>query len=60
MMNGNVEPLRKAVSCPNCSSDSARSHYPFCSKRCREMDLHRWFSGSYVLASQEPEFSEDE
>jgi endogenous inhibitor of DNA gyrase (YacG/DUF329 family) len=20
---------------------------PFCSKRCKDVDLHRWFSGTY-------------
>jgi endogenous inhibitor of DNA gyrase (YacG/DUF329 family) len=25
-------------------------HYdPFCSKRCADVDLHRWLSGAYVL-----------
>ncbi|MDJ0614468.1 MAG: DNA gyrase inhibitor YacG [Rhizobiaceae bacterium] len=59
-MVADVEPLRKAVSCPNCSLASARTYYPFCSKRCSEMDLHRWFSGGYVLASQEQPFAEEE
>ncbi len=28
---------------------SSRDHYPFCSRRCREVDLNRWLSGSYVI-----------
>ena len=49
-----VEPLRKPVACPNCGSSSQRDDYPFCSKRCRDMDLHRWFSGNYALSTNEP------
>jgi uncharacterized protein len=40
---------RKSAKCPTCGlppSDKAR---PFCSSRCRDVDLNRWFSGSYVI-----------
>ena len=49
-----VEPLRKPVECPSCRNMSKREYYPFCSKRCQELDLHKWFSGSHVIASGEP------
>jgi endogenous inhibitor of DNA gyrase (YacG/DUF329 family) len=26
---------------------------PFCSARCRDVDLHRWLSGSYVIPATE-------
>ena len=44
-----VEPLRKARPCPECGRPSAREHYPFCSNRCRNIDLNRWLSGSYAI-----------
>ena len=44
-----VAPLRKAVPCPICSRPSVREHYPFCSNRCRDVDLSRWFSGAYAI-----------
>ena len=50
MKSNNVAPLRKAVPCPSCKTDSNRDYYPFCSKRCQDVDMHRWFSGSYALA----------
>jgi endogenous inhibitor of DNA gyrase (YacG/DUF329 family) len=28
--------------------------FPFCSPRCRALDLSRWFTGSYTVASREP------
>ena len=24
-------------------------HYPFCSERCRLLDLHSWLTGAYVI-----------
>ncbi|MBL4725288.1 MAG: DNA gyrase inhibitor YacG [Rhizobiaceae bacterium] len=58
----NVSPLRKRVPCPNCGSKSARESYPFCSKRCSDLDLGKWLDGSYAIATEEPGsgFSEDE
>lgn len=45
----NVTPLRKPVKCPNCEHKSSRDTYPFCSKRCQDVDLNRWFSESYAI-----------
>ncbi|MBO6815725.1 MAG: DNA gyrase inhibitor YacG [Rhizobiaceae bacterium] len=49
----NVEPLRKPVPCPHCETESSRQHYPFCSRRCADLDLHRWFSQSYAIPARE-------
>lgn len=45
----NVTPLRPARPCPECGRPSHRDSYPFCSPRCRDVDLNRWLSGSYVI-----------
>ena len=47
-------------SCPICGKPSQQATRPFCSKRCRDVDLNRWFSGSYVVpgADSEDESSE--
>jgi endogenous inhibitor of DNA gyrase (YacG/DUF329 family) len=45
----NVAPLRKTVPCPECKRPSHREHYPFCSDRCRNVDLNRWLTGSYAI-----------
>ncbi|OLP55025.1 DNA gyrase inhibitor YacG [Rhizobium rhizosphaerae] len=51
-----VEPLRKTRPCPECGRPSERGHYPFCSDRCRNIDLNRWLSGSYAIpAAEEPD-----
>ena len=41
--------------CPICHkpvtpvSDSAVSYAPFCSRRCKEVDLVRWCDGRYAI-----------
>jgi endogenous inhibitor of DNA gyrase (YacG/DUF329 family) len=52
----NVEPLRPTRPCPECGKPSSRADYPFCSERCRNIDLNRWLSGSYAI----PVTEEDE
>ena len=34
---------------PECGKPSARETYPFCSTRCKDIDLNRWLSGAYVI-----------
>ena len=52
---GKVEPLRKARPCPECGKPSNRENYPFCSDRCRTLDLSRWLKGSYALQASDDE-----
>jgi hypothetical protein len=35
--------------CPICGNARAPSHVPFCSQRCRDRDLARWFNDSYAV-----------
>ena len=35
--------------CPTCGKPTDHAFRPFCSKRCADVDLHRWFSGSYAI-----------
>ncbi|MDD9910385.1 MAG: DNA gyrase inhibitor YacG [Ahrensia sp.] len=46
-----VAPLRKAVPCPQCAQPSRRESYPFCSRRCAQLDLGNWFDGRYRLST---------
>lgn len=55
----NVAPLRKARPCPECGKPSAREHYPFCSDRCRTLDLSRWLNGSYTIPVADDESKAD-
>ena len=48
-----VVPLRPVKPCPICGKPSVRADYPFCSKRCADVDLNRWLSGSYAIPARE-------
>jgi hypothetical protein len=39
--------------CPICKKPVAASgpEFPFCSERCRTIDLGKWASGQYVISS---------
>jgi endogenous inhibitor of DNA gyrase (YacG/DUF329 family) len=39
--------------CPICSKPTAAATKPFCSPRCREVDLNKWFTGSYAVPAVE-------
>ncbi|WP_254474799.1 DNA gyrase inhibitor YacG [Bartonella sp. B1098] len=45
--------------CPICGQMSQKSAYPFCSPRCRAIDLNRWLSGAYILLPP-PQVSDEE
>lgn len=46
---GKVLPLRKMKQCPECSRLSSQEDFPFCSDRCRNLDLSRWLTGAYAI-----------
>ena len=39
------------MACPICEKDSDAKYRPFCSKRCADLDLGKWLSGSYAIPS---------
>jgi endogenous inhibitor of DNA gyrase (YacG/DUF329 family) len=54
-----VTPLRPKRPCPECGQPSQRAHFPFCSPRCKAIDLNRWLSGAYAIPVP-PEEEEDD
>jgi hypothetical protein len=44
--------------CPICGKPAIEAAKPFCSDRCRDVDLNRWLSGSYAIAGK-PQDEED-
>jgi endogenous inhibitor of DNA gyrase (YacG/DUF329 family) len=44
-----------SAKCPICSKPVTPESRPFCSKRCADVDLHRWFSGTYAVPVVEEE-----
>jgi endogenous inhibitor of DNA gyrase (YacG/DUF329 family) len=49
-----MDPAAPAViPCPICGKPRVQQFRPFCSKRCADVDLNRWFKGVYAVAVTE-------
>ncbi|MCC5976517.1 MAG: DNA gyrase inhibitor YacG [Salinarimonas sp.] len=46
--------------CPICAKMSVERYRPFCSKRCADVDLQRWFTGSYAVPVVEEDRSPED
>jgi endogenous inhibitor of DNA gyrase (YacG/DUF329 family) len=46
--------------CPNCGKPTDPKYDPFCSRRCADVDLHRWLKGTYVIPGRPGEDEEEE
>lgn len=50
-----------AMRCPICRkpvdepAPGVRSHFPFCSDRCKLVDLGRWLDGKYQIPVVDPD-----
>ena len=42
-------PKGSAKPCPICGKPAVEASRPFCSERCRDVDLNRWLSNSYAI-----------
>jgi uncharacterized protein len=49
------------LSCPTCKKavTSKDPEFPFCSERCRLIDLGKWASGHYVISSPVTDTDDD-
>jgi hypothetical protein len=45
---------------PVCDNPMQARFRPFCSARCADIDLGRWFTESYAVPAPPPELAEDE
>ena len=50
---GNTRP------CPICGKPQVHAFRPFCSKRCADIDLGRWFVGGYAIPAEPAEQDEE-
>ena len=41
--------------CVICGKPQDEKYKPFCSKRCADVDLNRWLSGTYAIPAVESE-----
>lgn len=44
--------------CPICRKPAEPEYRPFCSRRCADVDLQRWLTGSYAIPAAEDESSD--
>jgi uncharacterized protein len=44
-----------AKPCPICGKPAVEASKPFCSERCRDVDLNRWLSNSYAIPGRDNE-----
>jgi|GraSoi_2013_60cm_1033757.scaffolds.fasta_scaffold409719_1 endogenous inhibitor of DNA gyrase (YacG/DUF329 family) len=52
---GKAAAKRSAKKCPICGKPATDASRPFCSERCRAVDLNRWLSGSYSIPGRPDE-----
>ena len=48
---GKPDPSSKP--CPVCGRPASKADAPFCSRRCADVDLHRWLGGVYRVPTEE-------
>jgi endogenous inhibitor of DNA gyrase (YacG/DUF329 family) len=48
------------ATCPICKRHPAEAAYrPFCSRRCADVDLAKWFTGGYAIPVRDDEPTDD-
>jgi len=45
--------VNAAKTCPICRKPPVERFRPFCSKRCADVDLSRWFKDAYAIPADE-------
>jgi uncharacterized protein len=45
--------------CPICGKPAEHAFRPFCSARCRDVDLNRWLSGTYIVRGRDDSAEEE-
>ena len=59
-----VPSRKKVVACPNCGAsvvwDAASPYRPFCSERCKMIDLGAWATESYRVPVEEDDEKTEE
>lgn len=48
-----------AIPCPICGKPAETRWRPFCSRRCADIDLHRWLSGRYAIPASDAPGEDD-
>lgn len=59
-MSSRSDSSTRKAECPICGKTPVADYAPFCSKRCADVDLHRWLSGSYAIPAVEDDGDAEE
>ena len=54
-----AQPSYPSKSCPICGKPAVEHSRPFCSPRCKDVDLNRWFKGAYAIPAVETDDPSD-
>ncbi|MCR8725074.1 DNA gyrase inhibitor YacG [Frigidibacter sp. ROC022] len=49
-----------ATLCPICGRPTIEDYRPFCSRRCADVDLRHWLTGSYAIPAVEDDDPDEE
>jgi endogenous inhibitor of DNA gyrase (YacG/DUF329 family) len=52
-MPAEIVRLKPTRPCPICGKPSVQAWHPFCSSRCKDIDLNRWLSDVYRAPTNE-------
>jgi endogenous inhibitor of DNA gyrase (YacG/DUF329 family) len=55
-----ADPSKPRGRCPICGRPPSQETQPFCSARCRDVDLNRWLTGSYVIPGRDDDVEDPE
>ncbi len=55
-----ADPAPTEKPCPICGKPRDPRFVPFCSRRCADVDLHRWLTGAYAVPAVEDDEGPDE
>lgn len=58
MTPAEIHQLPRRKGCPICGRPPSAAHAPFCSPRCRDIDLARWFGEAYAIPAVEDDQAE--
>jgi len=54
-----VKDIKLKTKCALCDKAVAQDYKPFCSKRCADVDLNRWFGENYRIPTEESGVAND-
>jgi endogenous inhibitor of DNA gyrase (YacG/DUF329 family) len=59
-----MQSVRRQLKCPTCGVaivwNPSNPYRPFCSERCKNIDLGAWSSGQYIIPDGKPQDSNED